>query len=266
MLCPHCSSARHILCAEGFRVNVNFSTFGSTDDALTSIKAIAASCGQTHLLGPEPDSKRAPVVIEASMAKVKRDESVLLVLPSFQDTGLGVYGRDVLGALSPANLSEEVAGVVKPRFGDQIFDGEFASTQVLNLAPLDGQRLSVLVIGLGKRDDCTKKGLCGLIGTAVDSAVSGLYSHLVVAISDFTGAPIYGQQLGAVSRCRLSIAVVEDAADLVLSEMTLVVNVDQVAGLCQGIDIAGPLCSHCNHPRAGTIKLARPEPHNQGYN
>ncbi len=265
MLCPHCSSPRHILCDEGFRVNVNFSTFGSADDAMKSIKAIAASVGETHLLGPQPDSQKAPVVT-GSMAKVKRDESVLLVLPSFQDTGLGVYGRGVLTALSPANLSEVKDGVVKPKFDDQVFDGAFASTHALTLAPIDGQRLSVLVIGLGKRDDCSKKGLCGLIGTAVDSAVSGLYSLLVVAISDFTGAPIYGQQLGAVSRCRLSIAVVEDAADLVLSEMTLVVNVDQVAGLCQGIDIAGPLCSHCNHPRAGTIKLGRPEPHNQGYN
>lgn len=249
MLCPHCSSSRHILCAAGFRVNVNFATF--TENADEHLKAVAGEVIQHHLIGPDSTQQTPSHTQGGNLKQDKRDVGVLVALPVFQDSGLGAYGLGLLKARAPQRLKD---GKLDTSFA-------FGQTEFIELPAQGGRRINVLLVGLGALSDCDKKGLCGLVGTAVDSAVSGLYSHLVIALGDLTGARLYGQQLGAVTRCRLSITMVEDDSDAVLSEMTLVVRQEQVDALCQGIDIPAPICASCNHPRAGVIKLERPEPH-----
>lgn len=254
MLCPHCSSPRHILCAAGFRVNVNFTTFTGNADA--HLTAVADSKIQQHLIGPDAPAHTPSHIQGGTIKQDKRDVGILVALPAFSDTGLGEFGLSLFTARAPRRLKD---GKLDTHF-------DFGQTEFVELPAVDGRRVNVLLVGLGELSECNKKGLCGLVGTAVDSAVSGLYSHLVIAASDLTGAHLYGQQLGAVARCRLSITVVEDDTDTVLSEMTIVVKEEQVAALCEGIDIPAPICASCNHPRAGIIKLEHPEPHGDGHN
>lgn len=261
MLCPHCNSPRHMLCAEGFRhkvaVNVNFAIFGADTGASKLLTALA--CGESNnLLGPGRTD--AHVGAGGVIKPVRKDESILVVLPVYADLGLAEFGKALLRSLLPNSLVETAGGVTARGADGLAFPGTFGSTMSVALPEQNGQRTTALLIGLGSHSDCGRKGLCGLLGTSLDSALSGLYSHLVIALSDFTDTAVHGREIGSVSRCRLSLAIVEDDAQLVLSEMSLLVKPNQVAALCEGIDVAGPLCSHCNHPRTGTIKLKRPEP------
>jgi hypothetical protein len=114
--------------------------------------------------------------------------------------------------------------------------------------------MDIVLIGQASRIDYDEKNLCGFVASAIDTGMGGHYDHVVLPVADLTGAPINGQSIGAIARCRLAVAVVEDHADQVVKHLTLVVHPDQVASLCRGIDIAGPLCFTCDHPCAGVLK------------
>lgn len=264
MLCPHCSSPRHVLCTEGFRykaaVNVNFAIVAADTDALTTLAGLTAdTTTATNLLGPGPHVSEK--CARGILHPVRNDESLLVVLPVFQDSGLAPFGKALLTATQPERLVQTTSGLTALDEHGKSFSGSYGCTMSLSLPEQNGQRSTALLIGLGNRSDCSKKGLCALLGTSIDSALSGLYNHLVIALADFTETAVLGREIGSVSRCRLSLAIVEDNAQLVLTEMSLLVKQEQVAALCQGIDVAAPLCINCNHPRSGTIKLVRPEPH-----
>ncbi|MBX9941005.1 MAG: hypothetical protein K2Y32_17215 [Candidatus Obscuribacterales bacterium] len=262
MLCPHCNSPRHMLCADGFRhkvaVNVDFSIVGADADAASVLSALARG-ESNNLLGP--GTSESNVGVSGLIKPVRKDESLLVVLPVYADIGLADFGRALFRTFLPASLVDTASGVTVRGADGLVFPGTFGSTMSIALPEQNGQRTTALLIGLGSRSDCERKGLCGLVGTSLDSALSGLYSHLVIDLADFTDTAVHGREIGSVSRCRLSLAILEDDAQLVLSEMSLLVKPNQVSALCEGIDVAGPLCSHCNHPRTGTIKLKRPEPH-----
>ncbi|MBS1994642.1 MAG: hypothetical protein JSS83_29220 [Cyanobacteria bacterium SZAS LIN-3] len=244
MICPHCSSPRHNLCAAGFRLEVDMTTLA---DACSDFSAAHLHESKAHLLGtPAPAAETEP-------ANVPFSSSTLVVLPAFEDTGLGTYGSQLAAARIPAVLKDG-----KLEIG--AFHGQYGQTHLVVMASDDnpaGERMNVLFIGLGKRAECAEKSVCGLVGTALESAVSGLYEHVVIAMSDFTGATVNGRQIGAVSRCRLAQSIIEDQSDRVLQRMTLIVQAEQVPALCQGIDITGPLCSSCDHPHAGMMILPR---------
>lgn len=264
MLCPHCSSPRHLLCAEGFRhkvaVNVNFTVIGADSQPAAILSGLTAIAPKTtNLLGPGPHIAKESA--HGTLAAIHSDESLLIVLPLFEDSGLADFGQALLQTYKPELLTATAGGRTILDGNGQAFSGHYATTMSVSLPAQDGQRTTALIIGLGKRQDCAKKGLCALLGTAIDSALSGLYNHLVVALADFNETAVQGREIGSVSRCRLSLAIVEDNAQLVLNEMTLLVKQDQVSALCQGIDVAAPLCTSCSHPHSGFIKLVRPEPH-----
>ena len=243
MLCPYCSSPRHTLCAAGFNVDVQLSTFDAGANAAESLCGLAAASAQTHLLGNQTTNTNAHT-----------DESVLVVLPVFTNTGLGAFGRSICQAfLPPCYPSEPVATL--PVDGRD-FIAHPGQVQFVQLPVPNARRVNVLLVGMGTNIETFRKNICGLIGTAIDSAVSGQYAQLVVALSDLTGAQLPGQQIAATVRCRLSTAIVEDKVDKVLRQLTLVANSDQVDGICHGIDIQGPLCSNCTHPRAASVRLS----------
>lgn len=249
MLCPHCSSPHHNLCAAGFRVEVDMTTL---PQALSDFSTPALDQSKSHLLGSHS------VTDNSSDAK----PSILVVLPVFADTGLGTYGSALLAA-----RAQEVLKDGKLSIPD--FQGASAQTHLIDLPAspsVDVQTgadqtseptVHVLLVGLGDRSTVETKGMCALVGTALDGAVIGLHNHLVIAVSDFNTAPTSGQQIAALTRCRLTVALVEEQAALVLSRLTLIVESDQVSSICRGIDIAGPLCGSCSHPRTAVINISR---------
>lgn len=243
MLCPYCSSPRHNLCAAGFNVDVQLSTFDAGANAAESLCSLAAASAQTHLLGNHTTNTDA-----------QTDESVLVVLPVFTNTGLGEFGRSICQSFLPHCYRSEPVATVHVDGGD--FIAHPGQVQFVQLPVPNARRVNLLLVGMGSNIETFRKNVCGLIGTAIDSAVSGQYAQLVVALSDLTGAQLAGQQIAATVRCRLSTAIVEDNVDKVLRQLTLVANSDQVDGICHGIDIQGPLCSNCTHPRAASVRLS----------
>lgn len=249
MLCPHCSSPHHNLCAAGFRVEVDMTTL---PQALSDFSTPALNQSKSHLLGSHS------VTDNSSDAK----PSILVVLPVFADTGLGTYGSALLAARAPEVLKDGKLSIPD-------FQGASAQTHLIDLPASpsvdvqtsDNQTsepsVHILLVGLGDRSAIETKGMCGLVGSALDGAVSGLHNHLVIAVSDFNSAPNSGQQIAALTRCRLTVALLEEQAALVLSHLTLIVESEQVPAICRGVDIAGPLCSSCSHPRTAVINLSR---------
>lgn len=243
MLCPYCSSPRHTLCAAGFNVDVQLSTFDAGANAAESLCSLAAASAQTHLLGNHTTNTDA-----------HNEESVLVVLPVFTNTGLGAFGRSLCQAFLPQCYRPEPVATLHVDGGD--FIAHPGQVQFVQLPVPNARRVNLLLVGMGSNIETFRKNICGLIGTAIDSAVSGQYAQLVVALSDLTGAQLAGQQIAATVRCRLSTAIVEDNVDKVLRQLTLVANSDQVDDICHGIDIQGPLCSNCTHPRAASVRLS----------
>lgn len=243
MLCPYCSSPRHTLCAAGFNIDVVLSTFDSGANAAESLCSLASAAAQTHLLGNQ-----------TSGSSDQAEQSVLVVLPVFTNTGLGAFGRSLCQAFLPQCYRPEPVATLHIDGCD--FIAHPGQVQFVQLPVPNARRVHLLLVGMGTNIETFRKNICGLIGTAIDSAVSGQYSQLVVALSDLTGAQLIGQQIAATVRCRLSTAIVEDHVDKVLAQLTLVANCDQVDGICHGIDIQGPLCSNCTHPRAASVRLA----------
>jgi hypothetical protein len=199
----------------------------------------AAHLNQTkvHLLGPQ-----APF-----------SNSTLVVLPVFSDIGLGSYGAKLAADRLTAVLKNHKLAI-------KSFQAEYGQTHLVVMAPdanPHGVRMNVLFIGMGPQYEGAYKSVCALVGTALESAVSGNYEHVVLALSDFSGDVVTGRQIGAFSRCRVAQAIVENQVDCVLKRITLVAQNEQIATLCQGIDISGPLCASCDHPHAGTITLPR---------
>ncbi|MFA7340087.1 MAG: hypothetical protein WC028_25130 [Candidatus Obscuribacterales bacterium] len=250
MLCPHCSSPHHNLCAAGFRVEVDMTTL---PQALSDFSTSALDHSKSHLLGSQSESNNS------SDAK----PSILVVLPVFSDTGLGTYGSALLAARAPEVLKDGKLTIPD-------FQGSSAQTHLIDLlgtpakeatAASDDQTreptVHVLLVGLGNRSSVETKVMCAVVGSALDGAVSGLHNHLVIAVSDFSSAPNSGQQIAALTRCRLTVALVEEQAALVLSRLTLIVESEQVPAICRGVAIAGPLCSSCSHPRTAIINLSR---------
>ncbi len=255
MLCPHCSSPHHNLCAAGFRVEVDMTTL---PQALSDFSTPALDQSKSHLLGSHS------VTDNSSDAK----PSILVVLPVFADTGLGTYGSALLAARAPEVLKDGKLSIPD-------FQGASAQTHLIDLPAspsVDDQTndaktsaaqdaieptLHILLVGLGDRTTIETKGMCGLVGSALDGAVSGLHNHLVIAASDFNSAPNIGQQIAALTRCRLTVALLEEQAALVLSHLTLIVESEQVPAICRGVDIAGPLCGSCSHPRTAIINISR---------
>jgi hypothetical protein len=242
MLCPHCSSSHHNLCAAGFRVEVDMTTL---PQALSDFSTPALDQGKAHLLGSTP--------VETGT------HSILVVLPVFSDTGLGSYGSALLAARAPELLKDGKLNIAD-------FEGASAQTHLIDLPPspsasngsdtsVNEPTAHVLLVGLGSRSASETKGLCAVVGSALDGAVSGLHNHLVIAVSDYNSDPSSGQQIAALTRCRLAVALVEEKAALVLSRLTLVVESEQVPAICRGVEIAGPLCSSCSHPRTAIVNL-----------
>lgn len=259
MICPHCCSPRHFLCAAGFRVSVNISTMAG--DADECIQTLAHSAKQRHLLGPTtkaaPAAPAAPQQTESgatagetsseptsilAQAEALTLGSTLVVLPVFSDTGLGSFGLALIQTQAPQLLDN----------GSLTIAPETGKTALVQLYSPDAPLGNILLIGLGTESLCQRTGLCGLVGSAIDQAVAGGYTHLVVALADFSETHLDGRQIGAVARCRLSVAVVEDEVDRTLNEMTLVVKPQQVETICQGIEVPGMLCASCSHPQATT--------------
>ncbi len=242
MLCPYCSSPRHTLCAAGFNIDVQLSTFDAGANAAESLCSLAGASTQTHLLGNQTTNTDAHT-----------DESVLVVLPVFTNTGLGAFGRSICQAFLPQSYRAEPVATVHVDGAD--FIAHPGQVQFVQLPVQNNRRVNILLVGMGTNVETFRKNICGLIGTAIDSAVSGQYAQLVVALSDLTGAQLAGQQIAATARCRLSMAIVEDHVDKVLRQLTLVANSDQTDAICHGIDVQGPLCSNCTHPRAASVRL-----------
>ena len=244
MLCPHCSSPHHNLCAAGFSVEVDMTTL---PQALSDFSTSSLSHSKSQLLG---STTTKPVCSDAK-------PSILVVLPVFSDTGLGTYGSALLAARAPEVLKDGQLSIAD-------FQGASAQTHLIDLLStpsIDNQTIEttvhVLLVGLGNRSAVETKVMCAVVGSALDGAVSGLHNHLVIAVSDFSSAPNSGQQIAALTRCRLTVALVEEQAALVLSRLTLIVESEQVPAICRGVDIAGPLCSSCSHPRTAMINLSR---------
>lgn len=243
MLCTYCSSPRHTLCAAGFNVLVQLSKFDAGSNAAESLCSLAGKSAQTDLLGNQ-----------TTYSNTHTDESLLVVLPVFTNTGLGSFGRSIVQAFLPQYYRPEPVATLHVDGGD--FIAHPGQVQFVQLPVQNARRVNILLVGMGSNIDTFRKNICGLIGTAIDSAVSGQYAQLVVALSDLTGTQMMGQQIAATVRCRLSTAIVEDHVDKVLRQLTLVAHSDQVDGICHGIDIQGPLCSNCTHPRAASVHLA----------
>ena len=271
MICPFCCSPRHFLCAAGFRISVNLKTYDPGqpgDDRKQSLTELP----KRHLLGPENKPQEAAPTIETAnvdciagstpvgsattestasssittVSTLAEAETYLLahslvVLPVFSDCGAGEFGQALLAARAPQLFHD----------GKLNCQSEFGQSTLVVTSD-SGKPEHILLIGLGSRANCSRSALCGLVGSAIDKAVFGGYNHLVVALADFSGASIDGRQLGAVARCRLSVAVVEEHIDRKLEELTLVVRTDQVEAICSGIEVPGLLCSSCSHPLAGT--------------
>ncbi|MBU6451880.1 MAG: hypothetical protein KGS72_08900 [Cyanobacteria bacterium REEB67] len=234
MLCPHCNSPRHNLCAAGFRLEVDLTTL---TDACSDFSAAHLNQSKLHLLGPQ-----APF-----------SDSTLVVLPVFSDTGLGSYGAKLTADRLTALLKNHKLDIPS-------FQGEYGQTHLVVMAPdanPHGVRMNVLFIGIGPQYEGGYKSVCALVGTALESAVSGNYEHVVLALSDFDSTIVSGRQIGAFSRCRVAQAIVENQIDCVLKRITLIAQSEQITSLCQGIDISGPLCAACDHPFAGAIVLPR---------
>lgn len=255
MLCPHCSSPHHNLCAAGFRVEVDMTTL---PQALSDFSTPALDQSKSNLLGSHSESNSSN----------DAQPSILVVLPVFADTGLGTYGSALLAARAPEALKDGKLSIPD-------FQGASAQTHLIDLPasrssadqPNDAKTsaaqdaieptVHILLVGLGDRSAIETKGMCGLVGSALDGAVSGLHNHLVIAVSDFNSAPGTGQQIAALTRCRLTVALLEEQAALVLSHLTLIVESEQVPAICRGVAIAGPLCGSCSHPRTAIINLSR---------
>jgi len=226
-------------------------------DALADFSGASLKTTHSHLLGAPGDAHSGDQLIQSeSTAKT----NILIVLPVFTDSGLGVYGKALLAARAPELL---VAGQLNitdstGAMGQiHLFDLSSSSSSSSSSQISDAWRMNVLVIGQGKSDDVRDKGFCGFVGSALDSGLRGRYDHIVIAVADFTGGPVNGQMIGAVARCRLAFSIIEDHSELVVRRMTLIVHPDQLASLCRGIEIAGPLCSSCSHPSGGRLNLIR---------
>jgi hypothetical protein len=222
-------------------------------DAMCDFSAASLKATHSHLLGCNSQPCTRNTTGGNNLPEASTNSSLLVVLPVFSDTDLGAYGAALLASRAPQMLLNgklDIAG----------FHGSWGQIHLLDLSSdpePSARRMNVLFVGQGNRSDSNNKGFCGLVGSALDSGLRGHYDHIVIATSDFTGAPINGQLIGAVARCRLAVTIVEDQADLIVRRMTLIVHPEQLSPLCRGIEIAGPLCSNCDHPRAGTLKIPR---------
>jgi len=236
MICPHCSSPRHNLCAPGFQLEVEMTTLS---DALNGLCSNFFQTRHSHLLGTETDCSS----VAAGSGKV------LVVVPVFEDTGLGDYAMALLGARAPQLLQGRKPGLIH-------FQGSYGQVHLLDFScenDSESANLSVLFVGQGEKAGADKMHFCGLVGTGLDNSLTGHYSQLVIDIADFTDGAVDGRLIGAVARCRLATSIVEEKAEQTLRRMTLIAHDNQVEGLCHGISIAGPLCSSCSHPHAGWL-------------
>jgi len=136
------------------------------------------------------------------------------------------------------------------------FQGGYGQVHLLDFScENDSQsaNLGVLLVGQGEKAGADKMHFCGLVGTGLDTCLTGKYSQIVIAIADFTDTAVDGRLIGAVARCRLATSIVEEKVALTLRRMTLISHDNQVAELCHGIAVSGPLCAGCSHPHAGWL-------------
>src|SRR3990167_6681252 len=161
MLCPHCSSPHHNLCAAGFSVEVDMTTL---PQALSDFSTSSLSHSKSQLLG---STTTKPVCSDAK-------PSILVVLPVFSDTGLGTYGSALLAARAPEVLKDGQLSIAD-------FQGASAQTHLIDLLAAPDKKATaasddhttettvhVLLVGLGNRSSVETKVMCAVVGSALD--------------------------------------------------------------------------------------------------
>ena len=132
MLCPHCSSPRHNLCAPGFRLEVDMIKLA---DATGDFSAASMDCQHRHLLGLENPPETLPSAEQGKPTPVSAKTNVLIALPVFTDCGLGSYGRALLANRAPQMLQ-----------GNKIdlpgFDGSYGQIHLIDLSCEPAMQLS----------------------------------------------------------------------------------------------------------------------------
>lgn len=243
MNCAHCGSPKHNLCEAGFKIEVEMVSFSADSDAAKPRYHEAQ-----HLLGPVINLPSS-VSCKEGASGCQNGDCAVVVVPCFSDAPLGAYGLSLLTAFAPELLKDGALNV-------ENFHGHIGETKRVECVDKiccqshNRHRVTALLVGLGEKAICTREALCGMVGSGIDLSIKGSFGRLVVPLVDMAPATsLTGQELAAVSRCRLAVATVEEHAERTLSKMTLMAAPEQMDALCWGIEIPGPFCRFCNHPR-----------------